>query len=314
MNTSATKPGRGWGGPLWVLAAGGAAAAALAAAACVLPGLIGPNADWLLRALTSRLFLSCAAMLSLCAAMFAALAMMLWQAGRPYRGQPRAQQGVAIIEFALALPFMLLLSLLMAQTSLVMVGNVCVHYSAFCAARSAAVTVPKDYGENEPRNHLKDNTDASGKIHRLKMAAAWAVMPVSCGSKDVPAAGDSLSNGLARFFSVQGRETPAWVDEGLARRLGYAIEHTEVSVQPPEVDEDDDDEFYDEHEDIHVTVRHALYLAIPTAAKLFSMFPGGVELNFGEGEYGTMITASCSLPNEGVQDYVDIERFPTDDQ
>jgi len=301
---------------VWILAAGAVVSGVFALAAWIVPGMVAPKADWLLRALTSRLFLCCAAVLLLNGALFAALATMLWQAGRAYRGQPRAEEGAAIIEFALALPFMLLLSLVMAQTSLLMVGNVCVHYSAFCAARSAVVTVPRDYGDNEPRNYLKDNTDASGKLHRLKMAAAWAVMPVSCGSEDVPTAGDSLPNGLARFFSVQGIEAPAWVDERLARKLGYAIEHTDVSVLPPEVDDDDDDEFYDDHEDLHVTVRHTLYLAIPTAAKLFAMFPGGVELDFGEdgAEYGTVITARCSLPNEGVQDYVDVETFPTDDR
>ena len=304
----------GDGGPRagrwWPAAAAGLFAAAVLAGAWGLVYLAGGHYGWLLRAVTSRLFLFCAALLVVCGSIFAALSAILWQAGRPHRARRRSQEGEAIIEFALALPFMLLLSLVMAQTSLVMVGNVCVHYSAFCAARAAAVTIPRDYGVNEPRNYLKDDTDASGKLHRMKMAAAWAVMPVSCGSKDVPPAGDSLPNGVSRFFSVQGLEPPAWADERLARKLGYAIDHTEVSILPPEVDEDDDDELYDEHEDLRVTVRHTLYLAIPTAAKLFAMFPGGVELDFGEGEYGTVITASCSLPNEGVQDYVDIETFP----
>jgi hypothetical protein len=309
------RDGGGRAGRAWAAAAGvGLLAAAVLAGACALAYLASGHYGWLLRAVTSRLFLFCEALLVVCASAFAALAAVLWRAGRPYRGQRRSQEGVAIIEFALALPFLLMLSLVMAQTSLVMVGNVCVHYSAFCAARAAAVTVPRDYGVNEPRNYLKDNTDASGKLHRLKMAAAWAVMPVSCGSEDVAPAGDSLPNGVSRFFSVQGLEPPAWADERLARKLGYAIDHTEVSILPPEVDDDDDDEFYDEHEDLRVTVRHTLYLAIPYAARLFALFPGGVELDFGEGEYGTVIGASCSLPNEGVQDYVDIETFPSDQQ
>ncbi|MGB2820190.1 MAG: hypothetical protein WBF17_04360 [Phycisphaerae bacterium] len=302
-------------GRWWAAASGtGLLAAAVLAGAWALLHVTGGHYEWLLRAVTSRLFVFCAALLTVCGSIFAAMAAVLWQAGRPGRARRRAQEGAAIIEFALALPFMLLLSLLMAQTSLVMAGNVCVHYSAFCAARAAIVTIPRDYGVNEPRNYLKDNTDASGKLQRLKMAAAWAVMPVSCGSKDIAPAGDSLPNGLLRFFSVQGLDPPKWVDERLARKLGYAIDHTEVSILPPEVDEDDDDEFYDEHEDLRVTVRHTLYLAIPMAAKLFATFPGGVELNFGEGEYGTVIGASCSLPNEGVQDYVDIEKFPFDRQ
>ena len=307
------RDGGGPAGRWW--AVGGVTAlvvAAVLAGAIGVVYLTGGPGGWLLRAVTSRLFLLCAALLVVCGAIFSALAAVLWQAGRPYRGQPRGQDGVAIIEFACALPFMLMLSLIMAQTSLVMVGNVCVHYAAFCAARTATVTIPKDFGENEPRNHLKENTDASGKLHRMKMAAAWAVMPVSCDSSQISGAGDSLPNGLSRFFSVQALEAPAWVDARLARKLSYALDHTELSILPPVVTEDDDDELYNEHENLRVTVRHTLYLAVPYAAKLFASFPGGVEMDLGGAtEYGSVVTASCSLPNEGVQDYVDIEKFPS---
>jgi len=311
MNTRAKPRGNrshrgGWiKGLAAALVAAGAVAAAYAAV-----WLAGPPAAWLFRAITSPLFVYCGALLAACGVLFAVLAGVLWQAGRPYRGRRRAEEGNVLIEFALVLPFLLLLSLLMAQTSLVMVGNVCVHYSAFCAARAAIVTVPKDYGAGEPRNLLRDFSDETSKLHKMRMAAAWALSGVSCGSEEITASQDALADGIGRFFSVQGIEPPAWADQGLARRFTYAMDHTEVTVAPPEVDEDDDDEYFDEHEDLHVTVRHTLYLAVPTAAKLFAMFPGGVELDFGDGEYGTVVTASCTLPNEGVQDYVDIERFP----
>jgi hypothetical protein len=51
---------------------------------------------------------------------------------------------------------------------------------------------------------------------------------------------------------------------------------------------------------------------VPTAARIFGLFPGGVELGFGQNEYGTEIVVSYTLPNEGVQDYVDKETFPQD--
>ena len=310
MSAKARECGAGRRASRWAAAL---SVAALLAAAGWLMWLAGDEAHWLLRALTSRLSIVCMAVLAACGAAFAAVAGVLWQAGRPYRGRRGGEEGVAIIEFALALPFLLALALLMAQTSLVMVGNLCVHYSAFCAARTAIVTIPKDFGENEPRNLMKDNADASGKLHRIKAAAAWAVMPVSCGNEEVAAsAGSTLPEGVARFFTVQGLEAPAWADSRLARKYTYATEHTQLAVRPPEVDEDDDDDLYDEHEDVHVTVQHTLYLSVPYAAKLFGMFPGGVELEFGDGEYGSVITASCTLPNEGVQDYVDIEIFPRD--
>ena len=83
-------------------------------------------------------------------------------------------------------------------------------------------------------------------------------------------------------------------------------------MAPPIVTQDNDDDLFGDHEDIHVTVQHTLYLLIPYAAAIFGSFPGGVELSFGQGEYGTVVNATCTLPNEGVQDYVDIEMFPED--
>jgi len=293
-----------------IAAVAGLLALGAIAAVCVAGLLIDPAGRWFFRAVTSRLSLLCAAMLVVLGAAFAVLAGVLWQAGRPCRGKRGGEDGVAMIEFVLVLPFLLMLSLLMAQTSLLMVGNLCVHYSAFCAARTAVVTVPKDFGAGEPRNLMRDFGDETSKLYRVKTAAAWAVMPVSCDSEEIPPSDDVLPNGVSRFFGVQGIEPPIWADARLARRYTYAMDHTEISVAPPVVDDDDDDEYYDEHEDIHVTVQHTLYLSVPTAARIFAMLPGGVELEFGSGEYGTVITAACTLPNEGAQDYVDIEEFP----
>ena len=270
----------------------------------------GPHRHWALSALASPLMLTCALVLLASGTLFAVLAAVLWRAGRSWRGRPRGQEGAAMIEFALALPIMLLLSLLMAQTALLMVGNLCVHYAAFCAARSAIVNVPKDFGDSEPRNYVQNGSDPLGKLQRIKMAAAWALMPVSCGSRDLQPSDVVLPEGLSRFFSVQGLSPPGWIDERLARKFGYALTHSEVTLRPPHVDGNDEDDYYDEAEDLQVTVTHILYLPIPGAAKIFAAFPGGVKLSFGRGEYGTEVSASCTLPNEGVQDYVDVEHFP----
>ena len=259
--------------------------------------------------------MACAAVLVICAVLFAAVARMLWQAGRPYRTAGRGEQGVAIIEFALAIPFLLMLGLLMAQASLLMVGNVCVHYAAFCATRTAIVAIPQDYGAAEPRNLILDSQDATSKKYRVTLSATTALLPVSCGSEDVIAAGaggDVYVNGVERFLSIQDIKQPAWVDQRLSRKMAYAAGHTEVTVDPPVPRNDDKNGFFQENEDVHVTVRHTFYLSVPTAARIFALAPGGVELGFGENEYGTDITASYALPNEGVQDYVDKETFPQD--
>ena len=295
----------------WILAGGVVLAAAVILFAAWIAGrVVGPRAGWLFQALTSGTFLFCAGVLFACAVLFVGILAMLWRLGRPYRAQRRGEDGVAILEFALAFPFLLALALLMAQTSLAMVGNVCVHYAAFCAARAATVIVPKDFGRGEPRNRLLDGDDEEGKMHRIQRAAAWAVMPVSYGGEGIDPYDGVIADGLGRFFSVQNEPPPVWVDERLGRKFRYAMDHTYVTVRPAHRDDDDDDDLYDENEDLHVTVQHTFHLAVPYAARVFAFFPGGVRLDFGDGEFGSVMAASCSLPNEGVQDYVDIETFP----
>jgi hypothetical protein len=290
-----------------------AAGAALICWPLVVP--VGPRSHWLLQAAASRMFIACAAVMLVCAVLFVAVGSMLWRAGRPYRTAGRGQQGVAIIEFALALPFLLIIGLLMAQASLLMVGNVCVHYAAFCATRTAIVVIPQDCGAGEPRNFILDSDDPTSKKYRVKLSAVTALLPVSCDSDDVIAAGeggDAYVNGVTRFLSLQGVEKPAWVDDRLSRKMAYAAGHTEVTVDAPQPRSDDKNGYFQDNEDVHVTVRHTFYLSVPTAARIFAMAPGGVELGFGQNEYGTDITASYALPNEGVQDYVDKETFPQD--
>ncbi len=96
----------------------------------------------------------------------------------------------------------------------------------------------------------------------------------------------------------------------LARKMQYAQDSTEVTVDPPERGRGS---LYGEKEDIHVTVRHTLYMSVPYANTVFAEVVGGVELPFGDGEYGMVVVADCSLTNEGAQDYLDIEEFPSQD-
>ncbi len=311
---SQAKTNRG----MFVLAGCVGLAGCLALVAWPLAASVGPRSHWLVQALTSRLFLSCAALLVVCAVGVVAIVGMLWHVGRPYRTPGRGEQGVAILEFAMALPILLMLSLLMAQASLVMVGNVIVHYSAFCAVRTAIVMIPQDYGSSEPRNFIfdDDGDDTTTKKYKVKLSAVTAMAPVSCGSEDVMPAGDggdAYVDGVTRFLSLQDLEQPKWADERLSRKLSYAKAHTEVTIgEPIARPGDEDDGCFQANENVRVTVNHTFYLSVPTAAKIFRYLPGGVDLTFGEGEYGTKMTASYAMPNEGVQDYVDVETFPQD--
>jgi len=307
----------------WRLITGCIVAAVAGLALSTWPAIfpVGPRSHWLLQAMASRLFATCAVVLVVGGVLFVLIGSFLWQAGRPYRTAGRGQQGVAILEFALALPFLLILGLVMAQASLLMVGNVCVHYAAFCSNRAAIVFIPQEFGGTEPQNLL----DASGadvdssKMYRIKLAAVTALAPVSCGSEDVDPAGpggDAYVTGVSSFLSLQSIDRPGWVDKRLSRKLAYAQQYTEVTVDPPQPKTDpakmNKDGYFDDNEDVHVSLKHTFYMGIPTGARIFSLFPGGVELPFGSNEYGMEISARYTLPNEGVQDYVDVEVFPRD--
>ena len=107
------------------------------------------------------------------AAGLAAICCVLWRAGQRNRRTANGQSGVAMLEFAMVLPIGLILVLLMIQSSLLMVGNLCVNYAAYCAARSAIVTVPLDLSNSEPHNVVAFG-GTTGKTERIRLAAVWA--------------------------------------------------------------------------------------------------------------------------------------------
>ncbi len=228
---------------------------------------------------------------------------------RPEKARrPAGQDGTALLEFALVLPIALMLVLLMVQSALLMAGNLCVHYSAFCAARAAIVAVPADYTDaGEPPNVVIAG-DKNKKMLSIKQAAIWALLPISSGSSEISIDADAtvLADGLVQFFSRSGGEVPAWASntERLGRRLTYADQYTSVTLAGPT---EGDDGSYGEHEDLVVSVDHTYYLGVPYAARIFSKFSGGRELDFGSGEYGMGIGATSRLTNEGVVDFINID-------
>jgi hypothetical protein len=312
-------------------------ATALAALAVALLPVVLPEAvrqsHWALRAVTSRLFVVCALITLTCMALLSLLTLAMWRMARAPRhrggeqrppcrpGKPDPQAGTAMVEFAMVLPIALILVLIMAQSTMLMAGNLCVHYAAYCAARTAIVTVPdgprrlfldeaQRSGEEVP-NVMNDHyfsaaAGGSEKGGRIWWAAVLGVMPVS-GSTPLVGGGDagSLQRGLDEFFANYGRDTPGWVESLFGQKLRYAQDYTAVTLSPA-----NSGLVYGDNEDLHVEVEHTFYLSIPFASRLFSLFEDGVELSLGDGEYGLVIRADCWLTNEGVQDYVEREPFP----
>jgi hypothetical protein len=298
------------------------------------------NGHWILAAISGRMFLVCAAMMVGSLMALLVLSRVLWVIGaanrrkkaiadrgqdaretrgrdalatrgqdaRVTRGQDAlatSEGGAVIVEFAMVLPFVLMFIAMMVQSMLLMAGYLCVHYSAFCAARAAIVQVPAYVASsNEDRNYI--NPGSSTKVGRIKASAVWALIPISCGSDDYPVTANcsDLQSGLTSYFQSFNQGVPNWINTQLPRRLSYAQDKTTMTISPPA-----SGGLYGEHEDIVVHVEHTFYLSIPYMAKLFKSFGHGVDLDFGGGNYGLPIPAECRLPNEGVQDYVDEEKF-----
>ncbi len=283
----------------------------LTAAALVLAGggwvaLQSPHRAWIHEALSNRTFILCGLVTLGCIVVMSALGGMLWHAGAAYRRKRRSEDGNILLEFTLALPFLLMLSLLMTQSSLLMGGNLCVHYAAYCAARSAIVQIPSNLNQTEPHNTL---LDSGAKQQKIKAAAVWALWPVSCGSSAYSGSVDVsvLTAGVSQFCAGYGISTDGVIPSGMDRRLAYAAEYTTVNLSAPA-----DGKKYADHEDIRISLTHTLYLSVPFAGKLFATLSSdGDPLGFGTGEYGMKIYANCTLTNEGVQDYIEAETIPS---
>jgi hypothetical protein len=294
----------GWAAGLLALLIGGICAGVLAGGGAV--GAGDRESQWAPGAMASPLFLVCAAVALGCAAAAAWLGAGLVVMGRRAR-RPGTAEGGAMVEFALVLPFLLMIVLLMVQSALLMGGQLCVNYAAFCAARSAVVQVPADFGRSEP-----PNDPGPRKMARVRLAALWAVMPVSYGGYEQQSTdGPALREGLEQFFASYGQDAPGWVDDRLARKLGYAERYTDVSLSPEQTQDYplDDEPYtgYAANADVRAEVTHTLHLAVPFAARIFAAGEDGVELP--GGEYGMAMRTRCTLINQGEQNYVDVESW-----
>ncbi len=300
----ATKQGRVF---RYVLAALGLLLIALAVAAFFAQrSTVIQGGHWLRAAITGRPFLVCSALTVGCLMALLVLFRALWLAGQAQRQKGvSAEGGAVIVEFALVLPFILAFTMIMVQSMLMMAGYMCVHYAAFCAARAAVVQVPANVSSS---NEVPNFVDQGGsvKLPRIKSSAVWPLIPISCGSDDYPVSQEcsDLQSGLTSYFGSFGQDIPAWINTQLPRRFSYAMDYTVVTVAPPA-----SGGLYAEHEDIVVNVEYTFYLSFPYMAKIFKTIGHGVDLNFGQGNYGLPIQATCRLPNEGVQDFVDEEKF-----
>ena len=231
-----------------------------------------------------------------------------WRLGRQQRkNRARRQTGTAAIEFALLFPFAMMIILTMVQSMLMVAGNLAVHYAAYSAARSAVVWIPESLSYDEPKNVLA-LSDSSEKFYHIRAAAVYAVMPVSAGKSGLgsedPGNSNLIKEGFESFWQLSGSSAPNWVNTMLADKYRYAWNFTDVSLEDPA-----GGDTYGVHETVSARVTHRLYLSVPYAGAVLSRF-GGEELPGEAGHYAMVVNAEYSLTNQGVQDEIDVERFP----
>ncbi|MCC6580544.1 MAG: hypothetical protein IT440_08890, partial [Phycisphaeraceae bacterium] len=194
-----------------------------------------------------------------------------------------------MLEFALVLPFLLFIGMLLAQTTLLMSGNLFVHYAAFAAARTAIVVIPTsvttsntDLTTGEPANKIDcstQNLSEQGKLQRIRRAAVFAVLPVAgrLEGSDTDQT-RTLEAGLRELYSRNGGNSPAWVSHLAAKRFRYADAHTEVRLVRTRSDAEGRMVFteltgqhaFGPREPITVRVLHNLALTVPFVRHVFA--------------------------------------------
>lgn len=166
------------------------------------------------------------------------------------------QQGSAqTLSFVLTLPLFVMVLMFIVQVSQLMIGQIVVEYSAFAAARAAAVWIPADLSRQDPQEGpncvagyfaetmTESETTAGGMSYRLypsgpkydkiRLAAVLGCMPV-CPSRDLaaPVSGDVAT--LAAYVSDAYGALTETNDAATARRiqnkLAFADANTEVEV------------------------------------------------------------------------------------
>jgi Flp pilus assembly protein TadG len=282
------------------------------------------GASWLSSSLTNPLGLFCIVAMAVSTLLIAVLTSAIYRS-RAYKiplGKRVVEvftgdSGTATVEFALVCPILMFMSLLLAQTTLLMSGNLFVNYAAYMAARSAIVQLPIDMTDRgyESANQFANDPE-SPKYQSIHRAAALAILPVagtvaSGGSSDIAG---KLAPGM-NAYHVNYNKTPAnWVDRQLEAKAAYALLNANTSdaittitlvITEPQGETvnykplPSDGYIFGPRDPITVKVQHKFSLAFPYVGAAFS--DGRLPFNAGGGLFST-ITASCTLTNEGVVD------------
>lgn len=279
------------------------------------------QAGWWWTALTSGPALWLLGFAVLCLVLLLYLGLRLRAVSARYREAGVKQRlagdsGVAMIEFVLVTPILLIVTLLLIQTMLVFTGLFYVQYSAFAAARTAIVTIPAEM--DLPSNEMDSRSE---KADAITGSAVIALVPISGreGAANSASAVDGavFVDALSEMYRSSGRSAPAWVGEMLAQRVNYAANHTQVDlhrVYPGDGSQTVSFEPIDGYtvlgpkDAISVTVHHEFALTVPLASRVFTAvgesgsYAPASRSGDSPGPPGqwTKMTARAILTNEGI--------------
>ncbi len=220
----------------------------------------------------------------------------------PAAPDPDAESGTATLEFALVLPVMLIVILLMVQSTLALAAHTVVQHAAYTTARAAVVHLPLD-NLNEPRNTV-DPAMGNGKMQSIRRAAWFALMPVSGRQSNGPIDGQALADALAEHFQTLGSDPPAWVNNYIPARANYAAsdENTQVyllRLNGSRFTRVTGTYEFGPQDPVGVELVHRLNLSVPYVRAVFA--DGTHTTDDGPGAYAQM-TSVAVLSNQGPDD------------
>ena len=268
---------------------------------------------WWWQTLMSKPSLPAVVLTGVIALVFMAVVMRrLGAASRPVstpaeqRGLVRNTHATATIEFVLVFPIVLFVALLVAQSTLLMGGNIFIHYSAFAATRAAIVQVPT-VNEEEECNQVIDAI-GHAKHDAIRRAAALALLPVA-GRLENSVNASGLVDGLNAHYDAYQKPRPNWINSLIAKRYAYVEANTDIKLFAIEIDKADPNHpivnFIDPpatfgpRDPITVRVSHRLSLTVPYVSIFYADDKHAPET--GTGRYAN-VEAQYTLTNEGVLD------------
>lgn len=225
---------------------------------------------------------------------------------------------LATIEFALVFPILLTVAMMLAQTTMLMGGNIMVHYSAFAATRSAVVQIPRQSIDNNP-NEITMSFGYS-KFDAIHRAAVLAVMPVS-GTEGGGSGGNTssglITQGLNTYYQMYGQTAPPWVTNLIGPKLAYAEANTDIVMLQATTPSAAEVSLIEipagstvslrPKDPVTIRVDHRFSLGIPYANRIYAdgQGTGGMYAN---------IRVHATLSNEGIIDTLppipDLPRYP----